>query len=143
MPVNRSIRKAIAITIATVLAVGATASAATVGAPQVIMPGAKLPVNFPGYKEPANNKIPANHRVLRYDVEVTRGERATTVLVAPKGFVVRSFAADEAGEVFAAKAGSKKVVGKRSVRVTLSVNTDKVDAGETGRGAFYLLARRA
>ena len=67
-------------------ALAGTASAATIQKAPVLQPGATIPVDFPGYKEPANNKLKANYRILVVRAEVARGERPSTIISAPKGF---------------------------------------------------------
>jgi hypothetical protein len=118
------------------------ASAATIGTPAMLTPGAKIPIDFAGYKEPANDRLPANHRIVRVPVEVARGERASTVLTSPKGFRAVTIGLGD-GHQIGAVVNDRNYPGKRSVRVKLFVNTNKVAKGETGKGTLYLLARRA
>ena len=123
-------------------AVGGVATAATIGAPEVLKPGASIPIDFGGYREPADNKLPANHRIVRVGVEVARGERASTVLTAPKGFRAVTIGFGE-GDQIGGVASDARYSGKRSVRVRLCANPNLVGKGESGRGTVYLLARRA
>ncbi len=123
-------------------ALGGVASAATVGPPEVLRPGASIPIDFGGYREPADNKLPANHRIVRVQVDVARGERASTVLTAPKGFRAVTIGFGEGGQIGGA-ASDAQYPGKRSVRVQLFVNRNLVAKGESGHGTVYLLARRA
>ena len=67
-------------------ALAGTASAATIDRPVVMGPSQTIPVDFPGYREPADRKIARNHRVIAVRAEVARGERPTTVVTVPKGF---------------------------------------------------------
>ncbi len=67
-------------------ALAGSASAATIQKAPVLQPGATIPVDFPGYTEPANNKLKANYRILVVRAEVARGERPSTIITAPKGF---------------------------------------------------------
>ena len=117
------------------------AAAATIGTPDVLTPGAKIPIDFAGFKEPANDRLPANHRIVRVRVEVARGERASTVLTSPKGFRAVTIGLG-GGHQVGAVVDDSNYPGKRSVRVKLFVNPAKVATGETGRGTLYLLARR-
>jgi hypothetical protein len=119
-----------------------TAAGATIGAPEVLMPGARIPIDFAGYREPANDRLPANHRIVRVHVEIAPGERAQTVLTAPKGFRLVTIGIGS-GERIGAAVTDAHYAGKRSVRVRLYVNPNKVTKDETGRGTLYLLARRA
>ena len=131
-----------AITALTGGALGATASAATIGQPEILRPGQTIPIDFGGFKEPADNKLPANYRIVKVAVELTRGERATTVLTAPKGFRAVTIGFGEGGQIGGSVA-DVNYPGKRSVRLKLYVNPRTVEVGETGRGTAYLLARRA
>jgi hypothetical protein len=125
-------------------ALAGTASAATIDRPVVMGPGETLPVDFPGYKEPANHKIAKNYRVVALHAEVARGERPTKVVTVPKGFGLRTIGIKESSEIGAQLRNVKRsYVGRRSVRLTLEVNPNKVARGETGEGTIYLLARRA
>ena len=78
-------------------ALAGTAAAATIGQPKVLGPGTTLPIDFAAFKEPANNKLPKNYRIVREHIEVARGEKPTTVITAPKGFkiVTIGFALDQ------------------------------------------------
>jgi len=63
MPLNSAIRKhaaraALTAAVASAALTGA-AAAATIGSPDVLAPGAKIPINFAGFKEPADNRLPA------------------------------------------------------------------------------------
>src|SRR4051794_28261734 len=69
-------------------ALAGSASAATIGAPEVSGPGSAIPINFAAFKEPANNKLPKNYRIVRKHIELTRGEKASTVMTAPAGFKI-------------------------------------------------------
>ena len=135
-------------TLAALIATAATAgltgvaAGATIGTPDVLMPGAKIPIDFAGYKEPADDRLPANHRIVRVHVEVARGERPTTVLTAPKGFRAVTIGMGAGGQVGSVVTDTH-YPGKRSVRVKLFVNPNTVAKGQTGRGTVYLLARRA
>jgi hypothetical protein len=134
---------ALAALIATAASAGLTgvAAGATIGTSDVLTPGAKIPIDFAGFKEPADDRLPANHRIVRVHVEVVRGERASTVLTAPKGFRARTIGIGDGGQIGAAVTDTH-YSGKRSVRLRLYVNPNKVAKGQTGRGTLYLLARR-
>ncbi len=146
MTLTNHIRKTVSIAALTAVAAGAafgaTASAATIGQPEILTPGQRIPIDFGGYKEPADDKLPANYRIVRVKVDVARGERASTVLTAPKGFRAVTIGFGERSQV----SGSVTDVnypGKRSVRVNLHANPNVVAKGDTGHGTLYLLARRA
>jgi hypothetical protein len=119
------------------------ASAATIDKAEVLRPGATIPVNFAGYKEPADDKLPANYRIVAVRAQVERGERPTTVLTAPKGFKLVTIGLAEGSELAPRVTHDVKYPGKRSVRVTLTVNRNEVAPGETAEGTIYALARRA
>src|SRR3954451_22786754 len=76
-----------------------SASAATSGAPEVQAPGARIPINFAAFKEPANNLLPKNPRIVRKHVELARGEKASTVMTAPAGFKIVTIALGEGARV--------------------------------------------
>lgn len=66
----------------TAIALGATlaatsagvASAATISAPVVLKPGAEIPVDFAGYEEPVDGKLPAGYRIVKRKVVMQEGE---------------------------------------------------------------------
>jgi len=137
---RRSVSLAAITAVAGTAALAGGASAATIEKAPVLQPGATIPVDFPGYKEPANNKLKANYRILVVRAEVARGERPSTIITAPKGFKIVTLGLREGAEVgFRA---DNDYVGKRSVRLTLGVNPNKVAQGQTGHGTIYVLARR-
>jgi hypothetical protein len=123
-------------------ALAGSASAATIGQPEVLGPGTTLPINFAAFKEPANNKLPKNYRIVREHVELTRGEKPTTVMTAPKGFKIVTIGLGDGGQI-GGVVRDTSYGGKRSVRVKLFVNANKVAPGQVGEGTLYLLARRA
>ena len=123
-------------------ALGPTASAATIGAPEVLGPGATLPINVPAYRETADNKIKPNYRLVRVRVEVERRERASVVMRAPKGFRAITIALDD-GHQIGARVNDPDYSGKRSVRVKVYANTTVVKPGKTAHGTVYLWTRRA
>ena len=146
MTVIPSLRKSAALAAVTAVAGSAalsgSASAATIDRPVVLGPSERIPIDFAGYKEPADGKLPKNHRIVRVRVELERGERASTVLTAPNGFRAVTIGMGDGHQI----GGVVKDVdypGKRSVRVRLFVNNRAVDQGETAQGTLYLLARRA
>jgi hypothetical protein len=141
-PLRRTVSLAALSAVAATAAFGATASAATIGAPEVLGPGQNLPIDVPGYREPADNKIKANYRLVRVHVDVARGERASTVLTAPKGFRALTIAFGDGHQV-GGGVDDVNYSGKRSVRVKLFVNPNVVAKGETGHGTLYLWTRRA
>ena len=123
-------------------ALAGTASAATIGQLEVLGPGTTLPIDFAAFKEPANNKLPKNYRIVREHIEVARGEKPTTVMTAPKGFEIVTIGFGDGGQVGGAVANTG-YAGKRSVRVKLFTNNSVVKQGQTGKGTLYILARRA
>jgi hypothetical protein len=122
-------------------ALAGTASAASIGKAPAIAPGATIPIDFPGYKEPANNRLKAGYRIAVVRAEVGRDERPSTVVTAPKGFKLVTLGFDDGGQI--GGRAESHYVGKRSVRLTLFANRNLVAAGQTGHGTIYALARRA
>lgn len=61
---------------------------------------------------------------------------------APRRFRIVTFAVAERGEVGFAPV-SRDYPGERSTRVRMYAVGSRLAAGETGRGAIYLLARRS
>jgi hypothetical protein len=96
----------------------------------------------PPSRAPADDKLPKNHRIVREHVEVTRGEHPTTVMTAPKGYTIITIGFGDGGQV-AGAVKNTAYAGKRSVRVRLFVNPNKVARGQIGKGTLDLLARRA
>jgi hypothetical protein len=123
-------------------ALAGSASAATIGAPEVQGPGVRIPINFAAFKEPANNLLPKNYRIVRKHVELARGEKASTVMTAPKGFRIVTIGLGEGARVGGA-VDDVHYSGKRSVRVRLFTNNAAVAKGRTGTGTLYVLAHRA
>jgi hypothetical protein len=123
-------------------ALSGAASAATIGPAEVAGPGARIPINFAAFKEPADNRLPKNYRIVRKHIELTRGEKASTVMTAPKGFEIVTIGIGEGHQIGGA-VNDVHYPGKRSVRVKLFTNDSVVEKGETGQGTLYILARRA
>jgi hypothetical protein len=123
-------------------ALAGSASAATIGAPEVAGPGSAIPINFAAFKEPASNKLPKNYRIVRKHIELARGEKASTIMTAPKGFEIVTIGLGEGGRV-GGVVDDVHYPGKRSVRVRLFTNNSVVKQGQTGKGTLYILARRA
>jgi len=138
---RRTVSLAAITAVAGTAALAGTAPAATIQNASVLQPGATIPVDFPGYKEPANNKLKANYRIVVVKAEVGRNEKLTTIVSAPKGFKLVTFAIDDGGQIGAR--ADNQYVGKRSARLTLFVNRNLVAAGQVGHGTIYALARRA
>ena len=145
MHLTTSLRRTAALAALTAVAgtaaLSGTASAATVVKEPVITPGATIPVDFPGYKEPANNTLKANYRILAVRATVGRDEKVQTIVSAPKGFALVTLGVPE-GSLVGLRADND-YVGKRSVRLTLFTNRAKVAAGEHASATIYALARRA
>jgi hypothetical protein len=123
-------------------ALAGSASAATIGAPEVAGPGSHIPINFAAFKEPANNLLPKNYRIVRKHIELTRGEKASTVMTAPNGFKIVTIGLGDGAQIGGA-VNDTHYSGKRSVRVRLFTNNNLVKQGQTGKGTLYILARRA
>ena len=146
MTFSNKIRRSVSLVALTAVAGSAalagSASAATVGAPEVAGPGSAIPINFAAFKEPANNKLPKNYRIVRKHVELTRGEKASTVMTAPQGFKIVTIGLGDGHQV-GGVVNDVKYSGKRSVRVKLFTNNSVVKQGQTGKGTLYILAKRA
>jgi hypothetical protein len=123
-------------------ALSGAASAATIGTPQVAGPGAHIPINFAAFKEPANNLLPKNYRIVSKHIELTRGEKASTVMTAPAGFQIVTIGMGDGHQIGGA-VNDVKYPGKRSVRVRLFTNNAAVKQGQTAKGTLYILAKRA
>jgi len=123
-------------------ALAGSASAATIGTPEVQGPGARIPINFAAFKEPASNLLPKNYRIVRKHVELARGEKASTVMTAPKGFRIVTIGLGDGHQV-GGVVDDVHYAGKRSVRVKLFANNSAVAKGGTAKGTLYILARRA
>ena len=108
----------------------------------MLVPGQNLPINVPAYREPADNKIKPSYRLVRVRVDVARGEKASVVMTAPKGFRAVTIALGDGSQIGGA-VNDANYSGKRSVRVKLFVNKRVVKQGETGKGTVYLWAKRA
>ena len=146
MTIASRARKIVALTALTAVAGSAalagSASAATIGSPEVAGPGAPIPINFAAFKEPASNKLPKNYRIVRKHVELARGEKASTVMTAPKGFAIVTIGFGDGHQV-GGVVNDVHYGGKRSVRVKLFTNNAAVKQGQTGKGTLYILAQRA
>ena len=117
------------------------ASAATFERGATLRPGAAIPVDVPGYREPADHRLKSGYRIVVVRTEIGRDERAAATIAAPKGFriVTLAFSADS-------QVGGRSenaYPGRRSVRLTLFADRGRVGAGQTARGTIYVLARRA
>jgi hypothetical protein len=145
MTLSHRLRKTVALAALTAIAGSAAltgaASAATVGQPDVAGPGQRIPIDFAGYKEPANKLLPKNFRIVRVKVEVPRGEHASVVLTAPKGFAAVTIGLRESSRL-GARVADVHYSGKRSVRVEVFANGRFVKPGQSAKGTLYLLARR-
>jgi hypothetical protein len=121
-------------------ALAGTASAASVEKTAVLTPGATIPVDFPGYREPANNRLKGGYRIVVVRAALARDERATTTITAPKGFRLVTLGFDRQSQLGGRT--ENVYVGKRSVRLTLFADRNHVAAGQIGHATIYALARR-
>jgi len=146
MTLSTKIRRSVSLVALTAVAGSAalagSASAATIGAPEVSGPGSAIPINFAAFKEPANNKLPKNYRIVRKHIELAGGEKASTIMTAPKGFEIVTIGFGDGHQV-GGVVNDTHYSGKRSVRVKLFTNNSVVKQGQTGKGTLYILARRA
>jgi hypothetical protein len=146
MTLSSRLRKTVSLAALTAIAgsaaLGGAASAATIDQPVILGPGQRIPINFAGYREPADKKLPQNYRLVRVHVELARSEHASTVLTAPKGFRIVTIGVGDGHQV-GGVVDDVHYPGKRSVRVKLYANKSSVAQGQTADGTLYLLARRA
>jgi hypothetical protein len=146
MILSSRIRKIVSLTalsaVAGSAALAGSASAATIGRPLVSGPGERIPINFAAFKEPADNHLPKNYRIVKKHIELTRGEKASTVMTAPKGFEIVTIGFGKSQQV-GGVVDDVHYSGKRSVRVKLFTNNRALAQGETGSGTLYILAKRA
>jgi hypothetical protein len=139
-PIRRGAALAALAAVAGSAALAGGASAATFEKGAVLAPGATIPVDFPGYREPANNTLKGGYRIVVVRAALTRDEQATTTITAPKGFKLVTLGFDHASQLGART--ENVYVGKRSVRLTLFADRNHVAAGQTGHATIYALARR-
>jgi hypothetical protein len=118
------------------------ASAASISTPVVLGPGERIPIDFPGYREPSDNRLPNGLRIVRRTAKLTRGEQMTVVMTAPQGFRIVTFGVSGRSEV-GFRALDTRYPGRRSTRVQIRAADRRLEPGETGSGRIYLLARRA
>src|SRR5512133_2077083 len=70
------------------------AGAATISKQAVLGPGAKIPIDFAGFSEPSNNRLPSGYVIVKRTVTMGEGEihldgrPITTKLTAPKGYTL-------------------------------------------------------
>jgi phosphate-selective porin len=126
--------------VASTAALAGTASAASVEKTAVLAPGATIPVDFPGYREPANNRLKGGYRIVVVDAALARDEKTTTTITAPKGFRLVTLAFDRHSQLGGRT--ENVYVGKRSVRLTLFADRNHVAPGQVGHATIYALARR-
>jgi hypothetical protein len=142
MSLTSPLRRAVAATAlgaALLTATTGIAGAATISNPVVVMPGAKIPIDFPGYREPANDRLPANFRIVERKVDLQHGERANVRLTVPEGFrLVTIGLSDQAG--VGARVTDIEYVGKRAVTLQMHAHTAGTDST---RFTVYALAKRA
>jgi hypothetical protein len=148
MPLSPSVRRpAAAAALGAALlttAFAGVAGAATISKQATLKPGATIPVDFAGFKEPANNKLPSGYVILKRtatmhpgEVHVFNGKPITAKITAPTGYTLLTV--KEKGRVdWRAPSG---FIGKRSMTVTLT--SESVDPGkDTASGTYYVLAKR-
>jgi hypothetical protein len=115
------------------------ASAATISDPVVVKPGAKIPIDFAGYKEPANDLLPANYRIVKRTVKLEHGEKANARLTAPEGFRLVTLGTSERAQI-GAVVNDVHYPGKRSVTLKVFAHTKGDDSTQF---TVYALAKRA
>jgi hypothetical protein len=100
-----------------------------------------IPVDFPGYREPANHRLKAGYRIVVVRAELGRDEQPVTTISAPQGFRIVTLAFGAGSRV--GGRSENAYPGRRSVRLTLFADRARVAAGQTARGTIYVLTRRA
>jgi hypothetical protein len=138
-PLSAAHRLAALTAVAGSAAIAGEEPAATFQKAPVIRPGATIPIDFAGYKEPANRKRKGGYRIVVVRASLARGEQASTVITAPRGFRLVTIGFDEGSQLGARTEDA--YVGKRSVRLTLFANANRVAEGQTGHATIYALAR--
>lgn len=141
MSLTSSLRRAVAAALGAALLTATTgvAGAATISDSVVVKPGAKIPIDFPGYKEPANGKLPANFRIVQRTVDLRHGERAKVRLTVPEGFRLVTFGLSERSGL-SARVTDIEYVGKRAVTLQARAHTE---GNDSTRFTVYALAKRA
>ena len=115
------------------------ASAATISDPVVVKPGAKIPIDFAGYKEPASDLLPANYRIVKRTVELQHGEKANVRLTAPEGFRLVTLGTSDHAQI-GGVVNDVDYPGKRAVTLKVWAHTEGHDST---RFTVYALAKRA
>ncbi len=142
MSLTSSLRRAVAaaaLGAALLTATTGVAGAATISDSVVVKPGAKIPIDFPGYKEPANGKLPANFRIVERTVDLRHGERAKVRLTVPEGFRLVTFGLSELSGL-SARVTDSEYVGPRAVTLQARAHTE---GNDSTRFTVYALAKRA
>src|SRR3954453_10235298 len=80
-------------------ALAGTASAATFEKGPVLAPGATIPVDFPGYREPGDKKLKGGSGIVEVRAPLARDERSTMTIMAPKCFKFVTLAFDLASQL--------------------------------------------
>jgi hypothetical protein len=119
------------------------AGAATISGQKVLHPGAKIPIDFAGFDEPSNNRLPSGYVIVKRTITMHEGEihldgrPITTKLTAPKGYTLLTLG--DKGRID--WRAMSRPQGKRSVTLKLDASGD--DPGKTtGSGTVYALAKR-
>jgi hypothetical protein len=145
MKLTTSLRRTAALGALTAVAGSAAlaggASAATFEKGATLRPGAAIPVDFPGYREPADHRLKAGYRIVVVRAELGRDEKAATTITAPKGFRIVTLAFGDDARI--GGRSENAYPGRRSVRLSLFADRNRVADGQTARGTIYVLARRA
>jgi hypothetical protein len=120
------------------------AGAATISDQSVIHAGSKIPVDFAGYGEPSNNRVPSGYVIVKRTASMGEGEihldgrPITARLTAPKGYTL--VAVGSKGRLDW-RAAPSHYLGKRAVTLTLTAPSE--DPGkQTATSTFYGLAKR-
>jgi hypothetical protein len=120
---------------------GGSIPAVIFGERTIFGPGTRIPTDFPGYREPADGRLPDGYRIVRYGVRAARGDGARLTLFAPDGFRIVTLGVAE-GSAVTPRVRSASYRGKRAVSVTLEVDPSRA-SNDVATGTIYLLARRA
>jgi hypothetical protein len=145
MKLTTSLRRTAAATALTAVAGSAAlaggASAATFDTGATLRPGAAIPVDFPGYREPADHRLKAGYRIVVVRAGLARDEKAATTITAPKGLRIVTLAFGDGSRIGGRAENAYR--GRRSVRLSLFADRNRVAEGQTARGTIYVLARRS
>jgi hypothetical protein len=108
----------------------AAAASAPVVSKEKTVTGTKTPVAIGGLKKGA--RLPSKDKIVFRTVSLTKGEKASVTMTAPKGKTLRALA--KSGKITFTVVSPKKFSGKRSVKLSVTSKTK-------AKGTIYALVR--